>query len=190
VTRLVRLDAARVRALAGPAASVYGAAMQRPPEVVVQRREIIAGHTTYPGFLCTAAFEGATDDTDAIDAELVGFGYGYLGAGGQWWHDTVAQALGRDAARRWLRDGFELAELHVLPRHQGRGLGRQLLTDLLARTTATRVVLSTPDVESRARRLYRSIGFEDLLCGFYFPGSSEAYAIMGLDLRAAGGPDR
>lgn len=169
-----------MRALAGPAASVYGAAMHRVPEVVVQRREIIAGHTTYPGFLCCAAFDAAETEDD--DGELIGFGYGYLGAGGQWWHDTVAQALGREGTRRWLRDGFELAELHVLPAHQGKGIGRRLLADVLSRTTARHAVLSTPDTESPARLLYRSFGFEDLLCGFYFPGSSEMYAIMGVDL--------
>jgi ribosomal protein S18 acetylase RimI-like enzyme len=179
MTRLSQLDSMQMRALASVAASVYGAAMRRPPEVVVQRREIIASHTTYPGFLGAGAFDG---DPDGTDGELVGFGYGYLGAGGQWWHDTVAQALGRDGARRWLRNGFELAELHVLPDHQGAGLGRKLLSDVLSRTAATRAVLSTPDTESPARLLYRSFGFQDLVCGFYFPGSSECYAIMGVDL--------
>lgn len=170
-----------MRVLAGPAASVYGTAMHRSPEVVVQRREIIASHAGYPGFVCAAAFDGDGAEDDS-DGELVGFGYGYLGAGGQWWHDTVSQALGRDGSRRWLRNGFELAELHVLPEHQGAGLGRRLLSDVLSRTTAKHAVLSTPDTESPARMLYRSFGFEDLLCGFFFPGSSEVYAIMGVDL--------
>ncbi|HVU61976.1 MAG TPA: GNAT family N-acetyltransferase [Mycobacteriales bacterium] len=182
MTQLAQLDGMQMRAIAGPAASVYGAAMKRSPEVVVQRREIIAGHTSYPGFLAAGAFDTPDDAPDATAGELVGFGYGYLGAGGQWWHDTVAHALGRDGTRRWLRGGFELAELHVLPAYQGAGLGRRLLTDVLSRTTAKRAVLSTPDTESPARLLYRSAGFEDLVCGFYFPGSSECYAIMGADL--------
>ncbi len=182
MTQLARLDGMQMRSLAGVAASVYGEAMKRPPEVVVQRREIIAGHTSYPGFLATGAFAAANETPDATDGDLIGFGYGYLGAGGQWWHDTVSQALGRDGSKRWLRNGFELAELHVLPAHQGNGLGRQLLTDVLSRTDATRAVLSTPDTESPARLLYRSFGFQDLVCGFYFPGSSECYAIMGIDL--------
>lgn len=185
MSRLAPLDGMQMRALAGVAASVYGAAMKRPPEVVVQRREIIVSHTAYPGFAATGAFDTANEAADPTDGELIGFGYGYLGASGQWWHDTVAQALGRDGSRRWLRNGFELAELHVLPDHQGKGLGRGLLTDVLSRTAATRVVLSTPDTESPARLLYRSFGFEDLVCGFYFPGSSECYAIMGVDLEVA-----
>jgi GNAT superfamily N-acetyltransferase len=179
VIPVVHLDAARFRQLASEAASVYGAAMQRPPEIVVQRRDIISGHTSYRGFVAAGAFD---DDPPSGTAALVGFGYGYLGASGQWWHDVVAGALGRSSARRWLRDGFELAELHVLPDHQGNGLGRAMLTDVLSRATARHAVLSTPDIESPARALYRSEGFEDLLCGFYFPGSSEPYAIMGADL--------
>jgi ribosomal protein S18 acetylase RimI-like enzyme len=182
MSRLAHLDGMQMRALAGPAASVYGAAMRRPPEVVVQRREIIASHTTYRGFHATGAFDVPDDVEDATNGELVGFGYGYLGAGGQWWHDTVAQALGRDGTRRWLRNGFELAELHVLPEHQGKGLGRRLLSDVLSRVAVSRAVLSTPDTESPARLLYRSFGFQDLVCNFYFPGSPECYAIMGVDL--------
>jgi GNAT superfamily N-acetyltransferase len=183
MTRISRLDGGQLRTLAGPAAAVYGEAMHRSPEIVVQRREIIAEHSGYPGFACTAAFEGGSDDPDEVlTGELVGFGYGYLGAGGQWWHDTVAHALGRDGTRRWLRDGFELAELHVRPDHQGGGIGRTLLTDVLGQTRAKQAVLSTPDTDSPARQLYRSWGFTDLVCNFTFPGSSEAYAIMGVDL--------
>jgi ribosomal protein S18 acetylase RimI-like enzyme len=186
VTRLIRLDGSEFRAIAGPAASVYGEAMRRSPEVVVQRRDIIAGHAGYPGFCCAAVFDGdeigIAANSGGTTGSLVGFGYGYLGASGQWWHDTVAHALGRERSRRWLRAAFELAELHVLPAHQGSGLGRRLLTDVLAQTQAHQALLSTPDTESPARLLYRSWGFEDLLCGFTFPGSSEAYAIMGVDL--------
>jgi GNAT superfamily N-acetyltransferase len=186
MTRVVRLDGSQFRSVAGPAASVYGAAMRRSPEVVAQRREIIAEHTAYRGFACTAAFDEGEDQATGPDggvlSELVGFGYGYLGAGGQWWYDTVAHALGRDGSRRWLRGGFELAELHVRPDHHGLGLGRELLTDVLGQTDARQAVLSTPDSETPARQLYRSWGFADLLCGFSFPGSSEVYAIMGVDL--------
>src|ERR1700712_2650433 len=156
------VDPLDFRDLAPVAASVYGAAMERSPEVVVQRRDIIAVHVTYRGFVSAGAFDSE---------DLVGFGYGYRGAAGQWWHDIVAGALGRDAAKRWLRHSFELAELHVLPDHQGHGLGRNLLTDVLSRAATAHAVLSTPDVESPARRLYRSYGFRDLRVDFRFPGS-------------------
>jgi ribosomal protein S18 acetylase RimI-like enzyme len=180
--RLAPIDAQHFGQRAGEAASIYGAAMQRSPEVVVQRRDLIALHVTYRGFVAAGAFENATGLDDDAAAQLVGFGYGYQGAAGQWWHDIVAGALGRVSAARWLRDGFELAELHIHPDHQGRGYGRALLTDVLSRATAAHAVLSTPDVESPARALYRSYGFSDLRWAFQFPGSTEAYAIMGIDL--------
>lgn len=166
------IDSAGFRALASQAASIYGAAMNRSPEVVVQRRDIIGSHVSYRGFVAVGAF----------GPELIGFGYGYHGVAGQWWHDVVAGALGRDGAKRWLRNSFELAELHLLPAHHGRGIGRELLTRTLARADAAHAVLSTPDIESPARLLYRSYGFTDLRCDFRFPGSAEAYAIMGIDL--------
>ena len=151
-------------------AHIYGEAMRRPPELVVQRREIMASHVHRPGFVGVLA----RDDDD-----IVGFGYGYRGRPGDWWHDVVAKALGRRDAREWLADSFELAELHVLPPSQGHGVGRQILETLLTKIDATTTVLSTHDRESPARALYRSVGFVDLLTGFVFPGSSEVYVVMG-----------
>ena len=181
MTHIERLDSEHFRLLAADAASVYGAAMHRSPEVVIQRRDIIAVHVAYRGFVATGAFDDIEEASEP-PGTLVGFGYGYRGAPGQWWHDIVASALGRKDTKRWLHNGFELAELHVHPDFQGVGLGRGLLTDVLSRADAQHAVLSTPDSESPARLLYRSYGFTDLCCGFRFPGSPEAYAIMGVDL--------
>jgi ribosomal protein S18 acetylase RimI-like enzyme len=191
---LVPLDAEGFRPLAATAAQVYGEAMRRSPEVVVQRREVIGLHLGYPGFEATVAYadppgdEAPGDEAPGDGAPgavvrpaLIGFGYGYQGRIGQWWHDTVARRLGPEQTRRWLDDGFELAELHVLPAYQAHGTGRQILRDVVRRADAAHVTLSTPDLETPARRLYRSEGFIDLLRDFYFPGSNEAYAVMGVD---------
>jgi ribosomal protein S18 acetylase RimI-like enzyme len=184
--RLQSLDAAGFRPFTASAAQVYGEAMRRSPEVVVQRREVIGLHLGYPGFVATAALVDPDSVTAGSGASaepvLVGFGYGYRGAPTQWWHDIVARALGQEASRRWLADGFELAELHVLPAYQSQGLGRGLLRDIMRRVEAAHITLSTPDLETPARRLYRAEGFVDLLRDFYFPGSTEAYAVMGVDL--------
>jgi len=169
----VRLvDGATFAALLDRAAEIYGAAMQRTPDLVAQRRDIIAGHLDRRDFVAAIAVDG--------DA-LVGFGYGYRGRAGEWWHDVVASALGRDEARRWMTDAFELAELHVDPARHGEGIGRRLLDTVLDAATGTTVVLSTHDRESPARALYRSVGFVDLLCEFRFPGSQEVYAVLGRD---------
>jgi ribosomal protein S18 acetylase RimI-like enzyme len=169
------IEAEEFSRLVGAAADVYGAAMQRAGDLVAQRRDIMAGHVDRGGFVAAVATAGDT---------LVGFGYGYHGRAGEWWHDVVASALGGEAAHQWLSDAFELAELHVDPDYQGGGLGRQLLDSVLSSATGSTVVLSTHDRESAARSLYRSVGFVDLLRNFCFPGSGEVYAVLGLQLRA------
>ena len=164
------LDSDAFEPLVVMAAHIYGEAMRRPPELVVQRREIMQSHVHRRGFRAVAAH---------VDGELVGFGYGYRGRSGEWWHDIVAKALGREAAKEWLRDAFELAELHLLPAQHGHGVGRSMLATLLDGLPTRTVVLSTHDQDSPARSLYRSAGFEDLLTGFVFPGSTEVYTVMG-----------
>jgi GNAT superfamily N-acetyltransferase len=183
VTRLAALDAEGLRPHVAAVASVYGAAMRRSPEVVVQRRDIITRHLVEPGLVAAVAFQpvpdGAAAEAPGGAEVVIGFGYGFTGSPGQWWHDAVARAL-PDRLRDWLTDCFELAELHVLPAAQGAGVGARLLGDVVARSNARHVLLSTPDTETPARRLYRREGFVDLLTAYHFPGSREPYAVMGL----------
>jgi ribosomal protein S18 acetylase RimI-like enzyme len=165
------VDASAFASHLNHAADIYGRAMYRTRDLVAQRRDIMADHVDRVGFAAAVAMS---------DADLLGFGYGYQGRAGDWWHDVVATAMGREQATRWLSDAFELAELHVEPAHQGAGVGRQLLDTLLGATTSRTVVLSTHDQETVARSLYRSVGFIDLLREFRFPGSQEIYAVLGL----------
>lgn len=155
------------------AAAVYGEAMQRSPEIVAQRREVLPAHLRRTGFRAAIAVERPT---------LAGFGYAYTGERGQWWHDVVVRALGPQQAGRWVDDSLEVVELHVRPAYQGHGIGRRLLAMLLDGATERTAVLSTHDRDSSARRLYRSVGFVDLLTGFVFPGGHEVFAVMGKDL--------
>ena len=138
---------------------------------------------------------------------LAGFIYGFHGVPGQWWHDTVAGALalssgssrsswssggagssGRQGGTAWLDNSFEVAELHVLPTYQGMGIGRELLLRLTSGRPERTAVLSTADAESRARRLYRGVGFTDLLTGFRFSGAEPPYAVMGAMLPLLAAP--
>ncbi len=125
---------------------------------------------------------------------IVGFAYGFHGADGQWWHDLVRAALtvrgGLGRAREWLDDSFEVAEVHVHPGYQGRGIGRAMVPRLALPRLERTAVLSTQDSESRARRLYRSLGFTDLLTSYRFHGADPPYAVMGavLPLRRPPGP--
>jgi ribosomal protein S18 acetylase RimI-like enzyme len=160
--------------------SVYAAAMRPPSELLAGRRAIMARHAVNPGFRALAV-------TDDGSGEPVGFGYGFHGMHGQWWHDTVRHALaaarGIGVAADWLDDSFEVAELHVAPTHQGQGLGADILLRLTSGRPERSALLSTRDADTPARRLYRGTGFVDLLTGFhFFPSGEPPYAVMGAEL--------
>lgn len=113
-------------------------------------------------------------------AGLAGFCYGFRGRSGQWWHDTVWRGVGgSDRAQQWFGDCREIAELHVRPDAQGKGLGRALLRAALAGAQESTAALSVLDAEdSPARHLYAAEGFTPLLEGFRFPGNATSYAVL------------
>lgn len=173
---LAELTAAQLRERLDEALQVYVTAMRYPPGTARHRSPMWLEHMLRTGWLCVAAF-----DADA----LIGIGYGYRGAPGQWWHDEVHRGLrviDPAAAQRELADYFELTELHVHPDAQGRGIGSALLTDLLSRVDAPRALLSTPEGPTRAWRLYRRFGFTDLLRHYHFAGDSRDFAVLGRTL--------
>ncbi len=133
-------------------------------------------HAGYPAFQAIAARRPRR-------GTLVAFAYGFRGAAGQWWYDCVRSALttdtGPEATNTWMADCMEVAEVHVHPRYQRHGIGTRMLAQLTAGRQEHAALLSTPDRESTARRLYRQLGFGDLLTGYRFPGGSPPYAIMG-----------
>jgi ribosomal protein S18 acetylase RimI-like enzyme len=169
--------------------TVYRAAMNPPERMLAGREAILERHAANPGFRAlTAVLTPAADSAEApanggtSPGVLAGFTYGFHGVPGQWWHDVVAGALAVSSApgaRDWLANSFEVAELHVLPAYQGSGIGRELLLRLTSERPERTAVLSTADAESRARRLYRGVGFTDLLTDFRFSGGEPPYAVMG-----------
>ncbi len=177
---------------------VYAAAMNAPQRLLGGRESIMDRHAANPGFRCLVAM---------ADGALAGFTYGFHGENGQWWHDMVASALAVNpgagyhnvayadrtwdlaadqapgsSATAWLDDSLEIAELHVLPPYQGHGIGRGLLLTLTGGRPERTAVLSTADAATPARRLYRGVGFTDLLTSFRFSGSEPPYAVMGARL--------
>lgn len=184
--KLREIDSQGFRRRLGPILEVYAAAMRPPLEQLPGRHTIMERHATYPGFRALTA-ERRRGFPSGPWGNTVAFAYGFHGASGQWWHDVVDRALteiaGAEHAAAWLADTFEVAELHVHPDHQRRGLGRKLLTELCSRRTERTMVLSTLERPgSPARRLYRSIGMIDLLREFEFPGGGPRYAVMGATL--------
>ncbi len=202
---LLEFGKARFLAELGVLTNVYAAAMQPPQHQLPGRRAIMERHTGFPSFHCVVMT--LPDDPENAPPELrtqtgrrrltiIGFAYGFHGTSGQWWHDLVRSALaaagGRDLAHAWLGDSFEVAEVHVHPDYQGRGVGRAMVPGLIHPRLERTALLSTQDADSRARRLYRGLGFSDLLTGYRFPGTDPPYAVMGapLPLRPRRAPGR
>lgn len=182
----------------GDALSVYVDAMRYPRGTENQRAGMWLEHTRRRGWKAVAAVEvareeagadtsGAPSEAELRTAPLVGIAYGYPGAPGQWWQQQVVLGLQRSgfppqAIDRLMNSYFELTELHIHPRAQGRGLGEALARRLLAGRDENNVLLSTPENNgeaNRAWRLYRRLGFTDVIRSYYFAGDPRAFAILG-----------
>jgi len=192
-TFLIDLPAKEMERRLGDALSVYVDAMRYPRGTENQRAGMWLEHTRRRGWKAVAAVEVADDaatpgsEAELRSAPLVGIAYGYPGAPGQWWQQQVVLGLQRSgfppqAIDRLMNSYFELTELHIHPRAQGRGLGEALTRRLLAGRDENNVLLSTPENNgeaNRAWRLYRRLGFTDVIRSYYFAGDPRAFAILG-----------
>jgi GNAT superfamily N-acetyltransferase len=160
------------------ALQIYVSAMGYPPGTARQRRALWLEHVQRPGWRAV----GWLDPGDT----LLGIAYGYTGGPGQWWYEEVRRGLPGSTHAGLLADYFELTELHVRPDAQGAGLGEGLLRALLAGTDRGHVLLSTPEYGTRppgrAWRLYRRLGFRDVLREHRFTGDSRPFAVLGRTL--------
>jgi ribosomal protein S18 acetylase RimI-like enzyme len=189
--RLVTLTSVELADHLSEALEVYVAAMGYPPGTARQRRNLWLEHSRRPGWRCVGWLDPA--------GRLIGVAYGYSGGPGQWWFEEVRRGLAaRGTARElhqpdWLHDYFELTELHVRPDAQGSRLGEQMLRALLAGVRHETVLLSTPEYgprpPGRAWRLYRRLGFADVLRDHRFTGDSRPFAVLGRALPLDPVPD-
>ncbi|OBJ49777.1 N-acetyltransferase [Mycobacterium sp. 1423905.2] len=199
-TFLIDLPPTDMERRLGDALKVYVDAMRYPRGTENQRAAMWLEHTRRRGWQAVAALEieGSTEPdgswqpsaAEMSRAPLVGVAYGYPGAPGQWWQQQVILGLQRSgfpppAIDRLMSSYFELTELHIHPRAQGRGLGEALARRLLAGRAEAHVLLSTPETNgeaNRAWRLYRRLGFTDVIRGYHFAGDPRAFAILGRKL--------
>lgn len=182
----------------GEALKVYVDAMRYPRGTENQRAPMWLEHIHRSGWQGVGVVEAEPADADAPippaadlnNAPLLGVAYGYPGAPGQWWQQQVILGLQRGGLppqeiAGLMNSYFELTELHIHPRAQGRGLGEALARRLLAGRPEENVLLSTPETNgepNRAWRLYRRLGFTDVIRGYHFAGDPRAFAILGRKL--------
>lgn len=176
------------------ALGVYVDAMRYPRGTENQRAAMWLEHIRRHGWQAAAVVEAEVAKGSEVpsaaelsNAPLLGVAYGYPGAPGQWWQQQVVLGLQRcglppQEIARLMNSYFELTELHIHPRAQGRGLGEALARRLLAGRAERNVLLSTPETNgepNRAWRLYRRLGFTDIIRGYHFAGDPRAFAILG-----------
>lgn len=155
---------------------LYIAAMNYPPEMKQQRIIGWRSAVRERNFRCFIAHD---------DRKLLGVAYGYHGRPEQWWHREVQRGLRMQqqdlALSHVMKHQFYLSEIHVHPRAQGQGIGTALCTAIMHEANSPYTVLSTPEVADEANgafRLYRKLGFQDLLRDFHFHGDSRAFALL------------
>lgn len=192
-TVITRLDAADFRDRLPEALRVYVDAMGYPPQVVRSRAAAWMEHSYREGWSGVAAFEAPRRRLlGPTRGQLVAICYGYHGVPGQWWYDQVSRGL-RERNRALPPDYVELTELHVSPGLQGRGIGATLVRTFLADRPESTVLLSTPEVDGEdngAWRLYRSLGFTDVLRSYRFQGDARPFAVLARSLPLTDEGDR
>ena len=152
---LANLDASTFRRRTQELIDVYLTAMRYPADLAGARSVLWEEHSRRAGFGCVVAVGAQTtasaDSPTAIAGGPVSGGTPRSGV-----------ACGRRPSTS-SSDFFELTELHIQPDWQGRGLGEALLRTLAGDRPERRMLLSTPEGENRAWRLYRRLGFTDVL---------------------------
>jgi ribosomal protein S18 acetylase RimI-like enzyme len=174
------------------ALAIYVDAMRYPRGTEEHRASMWMEHSRRKGWRAVAAVDASEDQTggELVNAPMIGVAYGYGGAPDQWWQQQVVAGMRRaglapSAIGSLISNYFELTELHIRPQAQGRGLGEALARRLLADRSENNVLLSTPEIrgeDNRAWRLYRRLGFTDIVRGHHFAGDPRPFAILGRQL--------
>jgi putative acetyltransferase len=107
---------------------------------------------------------GLQFDAAGTDADLADLDASYLRRGGEFriLQSADGSIVGCGGLYRIDAETVELRKMYLLPEARGRGLGKHLLSDLLAdarRLGYSRVVLETNSVLKEAIALYKGFGF-------------------------------
>lgn len=176
---------AELDAIRNQLADVYREAFTVSPydetEADAQRfaSETLPQHAARDGFrLVVARQEGGEP--------IAGFAYGYHGAPGQWWYETVSTVIGPELTKQWMTVYFELVELAVTPVAQGQGIGGRLHDAVLSGLPYRTAMLTAFPDALPALRLYRGRGWQIVRERLSIHGVDRTLVLMGLMLARGG----
>ncbi len=176
-----RLSAQEFSVNAPVLVDIYITAMEYDPAIRDARVQVWRRNSMNLDFTAVCAL---------FNGRVVGVAYGFAGDQDHWWQQQLRRGLrltGGPTATELdlLKDYFEVAEVHVMPSHQGHGIGRKMMHGLLLNNPSAHAILSTPEVDAESNLafgLYRSLGFTDLLRGFHFDGDQREFAVLAAEL--------
>lgn len=160
--RYTGAEVAADRALRVVLAGVYAEVFAEPPYEDPPERATewadgaLVRHAALPGFVLVAAVSAG---------DVLGFGYGSIDAEDSWFASYVREHAPGAVWQTWLGGHGALAELAVLARARGRGIGGRLhdaVVEHLRSAGATRLILLTQAAAVDARALYARRGWVDL----------------------------
>ncbi|MGB7339327.1 MAG: GNAT family N-acetyltransferase [Phototrophicaceae bacterium] len=111
-----------------------------------------------------------------VDNKVVGIAFGTVSQNGQWWHDKVAEQVGKKHPA--LQNTWVLTELAVLNRYRKHHIGSTLHDRVLAEQPYPHAILSTQVDNLNARRFYEKRQWQYLHHGFAFQSGRQPYCIM------------
>ena len=145
------VDAAEANARILEFKAVYAAVFSQPPY-----NEGPEMHDRLVGWVRDESDQPGFDLVEAVDdGRTVGFAYGYARPAGEWWRGADKPAPAEVKAG----PTFAVMEWAVLPEHQGKGIGRVLMDELLARRSEPFAIL-TVNPAATARTIYERWGWQ------------------------------
>jgi len=177
------LSPADVRAERAALEALYFAAFSPPPYVESRAEAEAFGalaerDSHRPGYVAFVARSGERHRAP------IGLAYGYdtpsESPGGAWW-ERLLEAVGDEAAARWVLGQFAFCWFAVSPEAQRTGLGVALYDAVMAQVLAPRAWLVTHGDPSVARAMYDRRGWRELARAElgWVPGER---AVMGLEV--------
>lgn len=140
------------------------AALARDREIWEVYQEVFGDQRSFDAFRDTMLARHAARDRFRLAAasdqgRLVGFAYGYYGAAGQYYTDSVRDALGAERAAAWIPGAFEFVEFGVLPAHRRGGIGGALYRAVMADVDGPALLSTWDDPADPAVLFYQREGW-------------------------------
>ena len=177
-TRIAELPVRWLRDHMHEALTIYGLAMGYDAAVVAGRYGYAIQHTDRPGFRAVGAFADDPGRRAArrLRLRLPGRARPVVARPGP---RRARPADGEEVAARRLRG---LRAARPPRRTRARAWAGGCCTPCVADLPHPAALLSTPDADTKAFRLYHADGFVDLARGYHFPGDARPFAILGARL--------